>query len=317
MTGSPAGIRPAGPRGIRSILVLLVGAWLAPSPAPPLRVRGRRRGRQLARDADGARAGGELPDGEPRRRADAPGGRSPPPGHAHPGLPHRRDGGHPEAVAGLDAGEPQPAEGRRPAGDVRVVEGRAGVLPRAVGEGGGPLPPAHRGGVGVRLPGRRGRSAGGRRRPGCRGLVRGEQRRHDARGRVEDGERLGPSRHARERGRVDAGRLRPLPAASRRTRTPRGLPPARRGSSAAAPAAASGRRCAARPGPARRSRTSSRTSACASWPTTEAGPAPSASACCGRTRPSCRRPSSRCRRPPARPSPAGGRPSVPGLPTAP
>ena len=51
--------------------------------------------------------------------------------------------------------EPQPAAGRRPPRHVRVLEGSAGVLPRAVAQGRGHLPPADRGGVGVRLPGGR------------------------------------------------------------------------------------------------------------------------------------------------------------------
>ncbi len=81
---------------------------------------------------------------------------------------------------------------------------------------------------------------------------------------AEEAERVGPPRHARERGRVDAGCVRPLPARRGGQGTRRGPRQAPRRWFAAAPGAAFHRPCAAPPGPARRSPTSSRTSACVS-----------------------------------------------------
>ena len=142
-----------------------------------------------------------------------------------------------------------------------LVAGRAGVLPEAVAAGGRHVSPADRGGVGVRLPRRRRR---GRRRPRRQRLARGQQRRGRAPGRPEAGQRLGAVRHARQRRRVDPGCLRAVPAPSSRRRTPAGAPAGPRAWCEAAPSAVSRPRCAARRGPARPSRTSWLTSACAS-----------------------------------------------------
>ena len=74
------------------------------------------------------------------------------------------------------------------------------------------LPAADRGGMGIRLPGRdefrllvRRRSAAARRLR----LVRRQLRQEDASRRPEEAQSVGPLRHARQRGRVVPGRLRP------------------------------------------------------------------------------------------------------------
>ena len=189
---------------------------------------GRRRRRQLAGDADGAGAGGDLPDGEPRRRAPAPGG----------GTPRRVTLTRAFRIAATEVTQKQwlalmpsnrsPQQGDDlPVTSVSWTEAQEFCLELSQKEG-RHLPPADRGGVGVRLPGGRRRCAG---RPGASSRP-WPGTRTTAKGRRTPSGRRGRTRGAFTTcsGTWPSGRSTPTAPtrASRRTRTRPGPPPARR-----------------------------------------------------------------------------------------
>ena len=92
-------------------------------------------------------------------------------------------------------------------GDLHDPTGRQEVLPVAQRQDGTLLPAADRGRMGICLPRRHHDGLFVRRRPGEAGRIRlvyRQQRRQVPQGRQEEAESLGPVRHARQRGRMDA-----------------------------------------------------------------------------------------------------------------
>ena len=150
-----AGRRSAGRHGLRARRggprgrAVVTGAGAGP---------GQPCGRELGRDEARARARRDVHDGQPA------------------GAPLRQEEEttrqvtltKPFRIAATEVTQkqwaavmgPRPRRpGGRAAGHLRLVERRAGVLPEALAEGGRHVPPADRGGVGVRVPRRRDRRA--------------------------------------------------------------------------------------------------------------------------------------------------------------
>ena len=211
----------------------------------------------LRDDPDGTKAGeertiagiklcwcppGTVHDGQPARRAGAAAGRGPGRGDADQGLLDRQvrgDAGRVEAGRRQAAGRADGGAargGRLPVGNVNFAEAEAFCrklteLARTVGRAAGGLgvPAAHRGPVGVRLPGRdddrhrvrrlaqqqAGELQGQALQRGRGGAVAGQ----GGQGRQLPGQRLGPARHARQHLRVVPG-LVPREAARRRRPRP-------------------------------------------------------------------------------------------------